>query len=104
MKIEVKKKDRQVHVTAVVPHYDEYGCKTKIRVNTGDVLAALAEAGHKNIGHCIKEGSINNKRKTTDVWVFQDTAPKQANRPTKKTKKVLDISPKDAIIKNKPTK
>ncbi len=103
MKIKVTRKDDQITVEASVPHYDEYNCRKKIRINTAHVLEALALEGHKNVGNIIREGSINNKRRNTDVWIFQDTTPKRKKAaPTpKKSKKTLDNSSKDVIISSK---
>jgi hypothetical protein len=104
MKIEVTRQNGKVTVSVTVPHYNDFGCKEKIRINTTDVMAALTTEGHKNIGHCTEEGSINNKRRTSSVWVFEDTTPrrKKTPPPSKKHKKTLDNSSKDVIIKSKP--
>ena len=41
MKIEVTRQNGKVTVSVTVPHYNDFGCKEKIRINTTDVMAAL---------------------------------------------------------------
>ena len=47
MKIEVTRQNGKVTVSVTVPHYNDFGCKEKIRINTTDVMAALTTAQRK---------------------------------------------------------
>jgi len=91
----VSKKEGKIYVNMSVTHYDDPFCRQKIKLQTSDVVKILQENNHKNIGRCIKHGTIHNKKRTSDQWIFEDISP-----PLKKikSKKTLDKSEKDVII------
>lgn len=89
-----------------VTHYDDPFCRQKIKLQTHDIIKILQENNYKNIGRCIKHGSIHNKKRNSDQWIFEDISPLIKNRKdisplikNRKSKKTLDKPDKHVIIK-----
>ena len=103
--IKTKKQNGKLEVKISVMKYDDYRCGEKIRVELRDVLCLLSEKNVKH-GKCIQNGNIQNKRRNTFTWVFKDIIPDisetkitNRRRNSRKSKKNLDNSKKDVIIK-----
>ena len=100
--------DGKIHIKVSVMPFNDYRCREKIRVGLGDIIQLLAEKKIKH-GKCLKDADIQNKRRSSAVWIFEKPIRKAAPptpNPTRtrknnsrKSKKVLDNSPKDVIIK-----
>lgn len=91
----VSRKEGKIYVNVSVTPYDDPFCRQKIKLQTHDILKILQENNHKNIGRCIEHGSIHNKKRNSDQWIFEDISPLVKKRKSKKT---LDKSEKDVII------
>ena len=106
-KFDIDQSGDTIVVHANLMDYYDYRCKTKVRLETEDIISILKEKGVK-FGKCIQQSSLQNRRRTSGVWVFLKIIDKPISKPrsqtknkrnSKKTQKKLDNQPKDVIIK-----
>lgn len=107
--IDSKEIDGKIHVRISVMPYGDHRCGEKVRVNLTDVLVLLSEKKIKH-GKCIRNPEIQNKRKNSEVWIFekQKTVPSRSRNSvrknnSRKSKKNLDNLQKSVIIKETQT-
>jgi hypothetical protein len=107
--VDIKKENDKISVTLAVMHFDHHKCREKVVFDLSDVSRLLRERNVK-VGSCIQNAVLQNKRKTSATWVFENPNKKVTPRqqPTRrsskrknseKTQKRLDNIEKDVIIK-----
>ena len=102
-RFEVEQDKDTITVYVGLMDYFDYRCKEKVRMETNDVVSILNEKKIK-FDKCIQSDSLQNKKKTSGVWVFSKIKTKPVSQPKnkrnyKKSQKNLDNIPKDVIIK-----
>jgi len=119
MKVQIESKENNIVCTITCLEYSHRSCNGRIYVDAKRARNMLMEGGH-NPGLLIKDARVDNKHsQLSGTWVFEDsnktkqqvvvieeevsptTKARTSNsrrKNSRKSKKVLDNSPKDVII------
>ncbi len=118
MNIQIEKKEDTIVCTITSLEYSNRECGRRNYMDTKRVRQVLTEGGH-NPGDAVIEACVDNcDNKLEGVWVFEDnnsikkevihiesqndtpakSRPSNRRKNSRKSKKVLDNSPKDVII------